>query len=135
MITTSFARKSFMFAGFFALAALALVFPVDAFATDQLVDQAERVATQISTVPKVIAVAAYAIGAFFIIRALFALKGFIEAPDDNPVTAVIGFAVVGMLMILLPYIIQVAQNSLAADNTAQDSSASSCANAMDTAGF
>ena len=61
----------------------------------------------------------------FAVKALFALKGFIEAPDDNPITKAVSYGAVGALMILLPYIIGVMRNSMGAAKDAQDSASSS----------
>lgn len=117
--------------GLFALMALMLFFPMDAFAggvtgvNNDLTDQSRRIGTQIATVPKLIALGSYVIGAFFAVRALFALKGFIESPDDNPLTKVLGFAAVSTLLIMLPYIIGVMQNTLGASSGNVQSSATS----------
>lgn len=107
-----------------ALFAVMLFLPVDAFATqgttgtfgvnNTLKTQTATLAGQVSTIPKLIALGSYVIGAFFAVRALFALKGFIEAPDDNPITKVLGFAAVSALLIMLPYIIGVMANSMGA---------------------
>ena len=75
--------------------------------------------------PKLIALGSYVIGAFFAVRALFALKGFIESPDDNPLTKVLGFAAVSALLILLPYVIGVMQSSIAGSSTSQSVTSSS----------
>lgn len=128
MITTLTTRKLMMFAGLFALAALALVFPTDAFATavnTTVAGQANRIAVQAANIPKLIAVGSYVIGAFFAVKCLFALKGFISEPDDNPITGVLAYGAIGALLILLPYIISVMTNSLGAKATNQNSSAAS----------
>lgn len=119
MITT-FSNKSFLMAmGFFAAALIMLGLPADAFAgSTNLVDQSKQLAQQASAIPKLITVGAYVIGAFFAVRALFALKGFIESPDDNPITKVLGFGAVSALLIMLPYIINVMTNTIGADATA-----------------
>ncbi len=137
MITTLNTRKLLSFAGIFALAAIALVFPFDAFATSVSTDvanQAKTLAAQASNVPKLMAVGAYIIGTFFAIKALFALKGFIEAPDDNPVTKAVSYGAVAALMILLPYIIGVMRNTIGANKDNQDSAASQFAQNLDTTG-
>lgn len=109
--------------GLIALFAVVLFLPVDAFAQVQsggninIKTQTEQLGTQIANVPRLIALGSYVIGAFFAVRALFALKGFIESPDDNPLTKVLGFAAVSALLILLPYIIGVMQNTIAGSNT------------------
>src|SRR5688572_2949738 len=103
-------NKLWMLAGVILLAAIAFLIPLDAFAgdgvgdTNTLQQQQAKIGEQIGGVPRLIALGSYIIGAFFAVRALFALKGFIEAPDDNPVTKVIGFGAVSALLILLPYI-------------------------------
>lgn len=116
MITTK--NTGLMMIGSFLLVAIALFFPVDAFAAGgvDVTQQTKQLSTQLVNVPKLIAMGAYVIGAFFAIRALFALKGFIESPDDNPITKVMGFAAVGALLIVLPYIISVATTSIGAKN-------------------
>ena len=60
MITTLTTRKLISFAGIFALAAIALVFPFDAFATvtTDVTNQSRVLATQASNIPKMIAVGA-----------------------------------------------------------------------------
>ena len=110
--------------GMFALFAMMLFFPVDAFAQQggttgnmNLKQQTTQLGQQIATIPRLIALGSYVIGAFFAVRALFALKGFIESPDDNPLTKVLGFAAVSALLILLPDIIGVMQNTIAGSNT------------------
>lgn len=99
--------------GAFALVAVALFLPTAAFAVD-LKQQSTQLGTQVAIIPRLIALGAYVIGAFFAVRALFALKGFIEDPDDNPITKVLGFAAVSALLILLPYIIEVMTNTIKA---------------------
>ena len=101
--------------GLIAVFAVMLFLPVDAFAqaggvggnTVDITKQTSQLSKQLVNVPKLIALGSYVIGAFFAVRALFALKGFIESPDDNPLTKVLGFAAVSALLILLPYIINV----------------------------
>ena len=115
-----------LFAGAILAAALFTLIPADAFATGvDLEAQSKVLAQQASIVPRLIAVGAYVIGAFFAVKALFALKGFIESPDDNPVTKVLSYAAVSALLILLPYIIDVATNTIGAAKTNQESSAAS----------
>lgn len=97
--------------GVLAFVAVALFFPVEAFATD-IKAQSQQLGKQVAIIPRLIALGSYVIGAFFAVRALFALKGFIEDPDDNPITKVLGFAAVSALLILLPYIIEVMTNSI-----------------------
>ncbi len=112
--------------GVLALVAVALFLPSLSFASGvDLKQQSQQLATQVAIVPKLIALGAYVIGAFFAVRALFALKGFIESPDDNPITKVLGFAAVSALLILLPYIIGVMTNTIGAKNTTQQSSSAS----------
>lgn len=121
MITTLNTRKLLTFAGLFALAAIALVFPLDALAgpTDTTT-QAKQLAAQATNIPKLIAVGAYVIGAFFTVKALFALKGFIEAPDDNPITKAVAYGAIGALMILLPYLITIMTGTTGAANATKD---------------
>lgn len=109
--------------GVLAFFAAVFFFPVDAFATADLKSQTQQLGNQAAEVPRLIALGAYVIGAFFAVRALFALKGFIEKPDDNPITSVLGFAAVSALLILLPYIIEVMTNTIGAKKS--DVSASS----------
>jgi len=112
-----------------ALFAVMLFLPHDAFAggvtgvNNDLTKQTKIIGNQLTNIPKLIALGSYVIGAFFAVRALFALKGFIEAPDDNPLTKVLGFAAVSALLIMLPYIIGVMANSLGTtQGTVTDSS-------------
>lgn len=127
MITTSTTKKLMIGFGVFALVAVILGLPMDALASDTntVLGQTKNLATQVSTVPKLIAVGAYIIGTFFAVRALFALKGFIEDADDNPITKVLGFGAVSALMIMLPFIIEVMTQSIGAENTQQTSAVSS----------
>lgn len=124
MITKT-TTKLFMGFGALALVAVILGLPADAFASNTVLTQTKNLADQIYQVPKLIAVGAYVIGAFFAVRALFALKGFIEDADDNPITKVLGFGAVSALLIMLPYIIEVMTSSIGASASTQTSSASS----------
>jgi hypothetical protein len=117
--------------GMFVLFAVMLFLPDLAHANggvtgvqNDLDKQTKAIGLQLATVPRLIALGSYVIGAFFAVRALFALKGFIEAPDDNPLTKVLGFAAVSALLIMLPYIIGVMQNTLGATNAGQVQSSS-----------
>lgn len=126
MITKLSTTNLMLFAGAFLLAAIVMFLPADAFATQvDVIQQSQKLAKQASIIPRLIAVGAYVIGAFFAVKALFALKGFIEAPDDNPVTKVLAYAAVSALLILLPYIIGVATQSIGAQTSNQTSSATS----------
>lgn len=119
MITKT-TTKMMLAAVFVLFVAVILGLPHDAFAgNNTLRDVNRNLGQQITQIPKLIALAAYVIGAFFAVRALFALKGFIEAPDDNPITKVLGFAAVSALLIMLPFIINVMTDSLQARNTQQ----------------
>jgi ABC-type spermidine/putrescine transport system permease subunit II len=124
MITT-YHRKLMLIAGAALLVAVALVLPFDAFAsTTDLKKQTEQLGTQIFKIPRLLALAAYAMGAFFAISALFKLKGFIEAPDDNPITQVMARAAIAALLILLPYVITLARESIGAQNSTLTSASS-----------
>jgi hypothetical protein len=112
--------------GMLALFVVMLFLPHLAFAqggmsgtNNDLVKQSQKIGTELASVPRLIALGSYVIGAFFAVRALFALKGFIEAPDDNPLTKVLGFAAVSALLIMLPYIIGVMTNSLGVESGGQ----------------
>lgn len=141
MITTS-TKKLMLAAGAVLLVAVGLLMPFDAFAAaagigdggQDLNAQAKTVSTQLANLPRLIAMGCYVIGTFFAVRALFALKGFIEAPDDNPITKVLGFAAVAVLLILLPYVLSVVTKSTGAKNVAVQSSSSSFT-AAGTEGF
>ena len=118
MITKT-SLSTMLILGLIAVFAVMLFLPVDAFAqggssntTVDITKQTSQLSKQLVNVPKLIALGSYVIGAFFAVRALFALKGFIESPDDNPLTKVLGFAAVSALLILLPYIIGVMQQSI-----------------------
>lgn len=122
MITTS-TKKLMLAAGAVLLVAVGLLMPFDAFATNGIADggqdlnmQAKQISTQLANAPRLIAMACYVIGTFFAVRALFALKGFIEAPDDNPLPKVLGFAAVAVLLILLPWVLSVITKSTGAKN-------------------
>lgn len=123
MITTSTTKKLFMGFGALALVAVILGLPADAFATSTDVKmQAKALADQAAVIPRLIAVGAYVIGAFFAVRALFALKGFIEDADDTPITKVLGFGAISALLIMLPYIIDVMTNSIGSGAVSQQQS-------------
>lgn len=130
MITKS-SLSTMLMLGLIAVFAVVLFLPVDAFADTTggvaLKAQTTRLGEQVATIPKLIALGSYVIGAFFAVRALFALKGFIEDPDDNPLTKVLGFAAVSSLLILLPYIIGVMQATIADNSTSQKVTSSSSA--------
>lgn len=120
MITNTTTRVM-LIAGAVLLFALTLFMPAEALAGGQQLKSITRnLGENISTVPRLIALGAYVIGAFFAVRALFALKGFIESPDDNPITKVLGFAAVSALLIMLPFVIEVMTDVLTAKgNSAQ----------------
>jgi hypothetical protein len=131
MITIT-TNRLMLLAGAILLVAIGLVFPLEAFAnngiqgvTTDTTAQAKTLGSQLQNIPKLIAMGSYVIGAFFAVRALFALKGFIEKPDDNPITSVLGFGAVATLLILLPYILGVLATSMGAKNATVNSSASS----------
>lgn len=111
MFQTRSISLSLLFCASFAVIAL---FPwAQALATvTTLGGQTEQLGRQIYEVPKLIAVACYVIGTFFAARSLLALKGFIEDPDDNPITKFLSLSVTAALLISLPYIIVVMKNSL-----------------------
>jgi hypothetical protein len=127
MMTTT-TNKLMLLTGAVLFAAAAFFFPAEAFAQTTTVDmnqQAQTLSQQMANIPRLIAMASYVIGAFFAVRSLFALKGFIESPDDNPVTKVLSFGAVAALLILLPYIIGVMTTSIGAQaNPVSSSSAS-----------
>lgn len=125
MITTKTANLMLAL-GAFLLVAVALFLPEAAFANNVTLNkQLTTVSQQLVNVPRLVAMIGYVIGGVFALRALFALKGFIESPDDNPITKVLAFAAVAALMITLPYIIGVATNSIGAKNDAVVSSSNS----------
>ena len=129
MITNS-TKKMMLTAGAIMLVAVGLLMPLDAFANiadggQDLNTQAKTVSTQLSNLPRLIAMGCYVIGTFFAVRALFALKGFIEAPDNNPITKVLGFAAVAVLLILLPYVLSVVTKSTGAKTVAVNSTSAS----------
>ena len=133
MITNITTKKLMLFAGAILLAAVAFLFPLDAFAqgvsqhSSDVADTASKLSKQMGNFPKLIATASYVIGTFFAVRSLFALKGFIEAPDDNPVTKVLAFGAVSAMLIMLPYIMGVLAKSMDAKNVAVTSSSQSFA--------
>lgn len=100
------------------LAMLAALCPELALAGGQTVGTtATRIHSQVSQMPKVIAIGTYVIGVFFAAKALLALKGFIEKPDDNPITKFLSLASVAVLLIMLPYSITLIRNTLGAGGT------------------
>lgn len=100
--------------------------PFDAFAQQaDVAASARSVSKQIVSIPRFIAVLSYVIGTAFAVRALFALKGFITAPDDNPINVFIGLLTVSTLLILLPYTVGVTQNTLALQSSQSISSTQS----------
>jgi hypothetical protein len=129
MMTTT-TNKLMLLTGAVLFAAAAFFFPAEALAggggqTVDMNQQARQLGEQMSNIPRLIAMASYVIGAFFAVRALFALKGFIESPDDNPVTKVLSFGAVAALLILLPYIIGVMTNTIGANTQNVTSSSAS----------
>ena len=86
--------------------------PFPAFAAGDLITTSTKVAGQALSIPKLIAFISYVAGTAFAVRGLFALKGFIEKPDDNPINVFIGFATISALLILLPYSMGVTANSV-----------------------
>ncbi len=122
MITIN-THKLTLLAGATLLAVAAFFIPMDVLAqdgsitdTNTLRDIQENLGTEAQGIPRLIALGSYIVGAFFAVRALFALKGFIEAPDDNPVTKVIGFGAVSAMLILLPYIISVMAGTIGVED-------------------
>lgn len=108
------------FSRFFSLALLACfavltlsILPLhDAFATStSLGTGAKQAAKQVAQVPKLIAMICYIIGTVFAVRALLAMKAFIENVDENPITKVIALAATSALLISLPYVIEVTANT------------------------
>lgn len=94
---------------------MAGLLPFDALAqtaNQALKQQITGVATNIGTIPKLIAVICYVSGTFMTVRALFALKGFIQAPDDNPVNRFIGYAMIATMLIFLPDAIYITQETI-----------------------
>ena len=92
-----------------------LLLPVHVWAQGAQVDvfnQSVQLAGQASAVPRIIAIGLYVVGAFFVGRSLFALRGFIQKPDDNPITGFLGFGAVGALMIVMPYAIDLFRNAI-----------------------
>lgn len=89
-----------------------LPFDVLAAGPDTLKTTIKNTSQQVGTLPKLISVLSYVAGSFFAVRALFALKGFIEKPDDNPVNNFIGLATLSMLLILLPYSLGLTSNTI-----------------------
>ncbi len=81
--------------------------------------QANNIGEQTSFVPPLIAVISYVIGTFFAVRGLFALKGFIEKPDDTPVTRVIAYVGLSSLLIFLPYTIDLVANTIGSTESQQ----------------
>jgi len=109
--------KYFLFLFGVATFVMAGLLPSEALAqVANLKQQIHSVSGEIYIIPRLIAVASYVVGTVFAVRALFALKGFIQAPDDNPVNRFIAFSTVSALLILLPYSIGVTQNTLALEN-------------------
>ncbi len=96
-------------AGATLLAVAAFFIPMDVLAQDAntLKDVQGNVGENIQGLPRLIALGSYIVGTFFAVRALLALKGFLSAPDDNPVNKAIGFGAISAMLILLPYIISV----------------------------
>lgn len=74
-------------------------------------ESAKHVSGQMSPLPKLISVICYVIGVYFAVRGLFALKGFIEKPDDNPITRTLGLLSVSALLIMLPYSLHLVKNT------------------------
>lgn len=92
---------------------IAGLLPSDAFAqANNFRAQASGVSYQISFLAKLIAFVSYIGGTMFAVKALFALKGFIQSPDDNPANHFIAYATVSCLLILLPYSIGLFQEGL-----------------------
>jgi hypothetical protein len=92
--------------------ALVGLLPFSALADGGVATSARSVGEQVAYVPPLMAIVSYVIGTFFAVRGLFALKGFIEKPDDTPVTRVIAYAGLASLLIFLPYSIDVVANTI-----------------------
>ena len=112
-MTQKFVKNYSVFLLMFLVIALVGLLPSEALAqADNFKGQAGRVSTQIGSIAKLIAFVSYVVGTVFAVKALFALKGFIQSPDDNPVNRFIAFGTVSALLMVLPYSIAVTQNSL-----------------------
>lgn len=104
-----------------------LLLPVHVWAQGAQVDvfnQSVQLAGQASAIPRIISIGLYVVGAFFVGRSLFALRGFIQNPDDNPVTGFLGFGAVGALMIVMPYAIALFRNAIMGDAVVEQQLAS-----------
>lgn len=90
--------------------------PVETWAqsTPDVTGQAKDIAYQMSNVPKLIAVGAYVIGAFFAVKGLLALRAWVAEPEKAPITIALAYLVVASLLILLPYAIGVFRSSMGA---------------------
>ena len=103
-MSRAFTFRFFCLLGLMALCCL----PQLAFAVDtKLATVTQNVGTNIATMPKLIAIVSYIIGTLYAVRGLFALKGFIDNPDENPVMKAVGFAATSALLIFLPFIVDV----------------------------
>jgi uncharacterized membrane protein YeiB len=76
-------------------------------------EQMITLSRQVGTLPKLVAIASYAIGTFFTIRAILALKRYVSDPDENPINAFLSYGAIGSLLIVLPYSIVVVSNTFA----------------------
>lgn len=74
---------------------------------------AHTLSKQVVQIPKLISVVAYVLGTAFAVKGLFALRGFIENSDENPLTAVISPLVISALLIFLPYMIVMVMETIA----------------------
>jgi len=93
--------------GFIALAVCLM--PELAFAdvTNTVGLEAKRIGEQTAQLPKLVAMGSYVIGTFCAVKALLALRGFLEEPDKNPLNVVIAYAVASSMLISLPIIIDI----------------------------
>ena len=71
-----------------------------------------QIAKEISIIPKLTAVFAYVIGTFFAATGLVKLKDWMHEPDKNPINAVIIRMIVAVLLISLPHVLILANNSI-----------------------
>jgi type IV secretory pathway VirB2 component (pilin) len=106
--------------------------PFPAFAASDIISTSQHIGGEIVSVPKLIAVISYVIGTGFAVRALFALKAFIEKADDAPINIFIGFAAISALLILLPYSLGLTANTLDTQTAKSILSTSSSFNAAPT---
>ncbi len=88
-------------------------------------NQAKNIATQSSSMPKLMAIFGYVAGATLTVKGLLTLRKWMADPDNNPLTKAIAQLVVASLLVVLPYTIKIFTGTIGVTDTTVPSAVSS----------